>query len=206
MEKQRSKNQKKYFKKRETGQWGSSLTRCVTVHSNRQETWTMCLNSWKTDFSISFLRLKLSDLPRKNPLQGSYPGLFLVCPYILATRCSRLILTVDFPCCRIWNQLLSTALTFFNRKDCQKPKCGHYGCISVYAQLALHIHRFNQISERKCLKNSRNLNLQHTGIYLYSVYIVFTTAYIAFTLVRRFKQSRDELKYKEDVEGCSRIT
>ena len=65
-----------------------------------------------------FLRLKLSDLPRKNPLQGSYPRLFLVCPYISATRCSRLILTVDFPCCRIWNQLLSTALTFFNRKDC----------------------------------------------------------------------------------------
>lgn len=155
----------------------------------------MYFNSRKTNFSIFFLMLKLSDLlSSKNPLQVSYPRLSLMCPYILATRCSRLILTIHFPCCRIWNQLLSTALNFFNRKGCQKPKCGHYGCISVYAQLALHIHRFNQISERKYLKNSRNLNLQHTGIYLYSVYIVFTTAYIAFTLVRRFKQSRDELK------------
>lgn len=151
----------------------------------------MCFNSQKTNFSIVFLLLKLSDLlSRKNPLQVSYPRLSLMCPYILATRCSRLILTIHFPCCRIWNQLLSTAFTFFNRKGCQKPKCGHYGCISVYAQLALHIHRFNQISERKYFKNSRNLNLQRTGIYLYSVYVVFTAAYVAFTLVRRFKQSQ----------------
>ena len=63
-----------------------------------------------------------------------------------------------------------------------------------------------KFQKENILKNSRNLNLQHTGIYLYSVYIVFTTAYIAFTLVRRFKQSRDDLKYKEDVGGCSRIT
>ena len=52
-----------------------------------------------------------------------------------------------------------------------------------------HIHRFNQPENENIWgkKNSRKfqkakLNLPHTSNYLYRIYIVFTTIYMAFTL------------------------
>ena len=53
----------------------------------------------------------------------------------------------------------------------------------------LNIWEFNQpwiknIQEKKNLKNSKkqNLNLPYANNYLHSIYIVFTTIYIEFTL------------------------
>ena len=52
-----------------------------------------------------------------------------------------------------------------------------------------HIPRFSQpqiknMQGKKIQENSKkqNMNLLHIGNYLHSVYIVFTTIYIAFTL------------------------
>ena len=60
-------------------------------------------------------------------------------------------------------------------------------------QLALHICRFGiPVFNQQQIKNIRkkisgsskkqNFNLPHAGNYLHSIYIVFTTIYIAFTL------------------------
>lgn len=78
-------------------------------------------------------------------------------------------------------------------------------CIRKLVQLALHIggsysHRFNQLRVKNIFfKNPESskeeiLNLMHTGIYLHSTYIVFTTIYTTFTLYK------DDLKYMEDIK------
>ena len=51
-----------------------------------------------------------------------------------------------------------------------------------------HIQGFNQLQIEKYLKKipetskKQNLNFSFTGNYLHSIYIVFTTTYIEFTL------------------------
>ena len=107
----------------------------------------------------------------------------------------------ELPVLLAWGPTINTILSFITA-GCQqvgfaahcrsRPKFSSETGTFSKLQSAHHIHgictlRFNQPQIKIILKNpesskKQDLNLPHTSNYLHSIYIIFTTIYIAFTL------------------------